>query len=170
MFSPFALLAVLGLFASQVLAFNVTIGDPAKNVTLTDLLKFSSSDALTSCNDLCTLAQTNVNNCNDDPTCICSSSTADSIVNCETCLFHFLIAKNEKMPDSLTGSNPVVTGYAASCKSANHTLLANQSALTLPDNWDGPFVAVLPAGGAAVTVIIGAFLGFSALMILSNLE
>lgn len=31
-----------------VLAFNVTIGDPAKNVTLTDLLKFSSSDALTS--------------------------------------------------------------------------------------------------------------------------
>jgi len=60
--------------------------------------------------------------------------------------------------------------YAASCMNAKFPLIASQTALTLPDNWDGPFTAVLPVGGAAVTVVAAGILGISALLILSNLE
>lgn len=49
------------------------------------------------------------------------------------------------------------------------TLAASQTALVLPDSWDGPFVAILPVGGVVVTVSVGAVLGLSALLILSNL-
>jgi len=166
----FFLLAVLGLFASQVLAFNITVGTPGQNLTMTEILDIPPSPVTTACNATCSVASSNIANCNDDATCLCSSTTADSIVDCENCMFHFLIAQNERMPDFRAGSNPVVAAYATACTSANQTLLANQTALTLPDNWDGPFVAILPVGGAAVTVIAGVFLGFSALMLLSNLE
>lgn len=49
------------------------------------------------------------------------------------------------------------------------TLAANETALVLPRTWDGPVVAILPVGGVAVTVVVGAVLGMSALLILSNL-
>ncbi|KAF8895000.1 hypothetical protein CPB84DRAFT_1816015 [Gymnopilus junonius] len=151
-----------------VLAFNITVGDPPQNLTITEILDIPAAQV--QCNATCSVASSNIANCNDDATCLCSSATADSIVNCENCMLHFLIAQNERMPDFRAGSNPVVAAYAASCQADNITLRANQSALTLPDNWDGPFVAVLPVGGTAVTVIAGAFLGFSALMILSNMD
>jgi len=60
--------------------------------------------------------------------------------------------------------------YAAACLSEGNAILAaNQTALVLPRTWDGPFVAILPIGGVAATVIVGAVIGLSALLILSNL-
>ena len=60
--------------------------------------------------------------------------------------------------------------YAAACKTEQQVLTADQTLLQLPSNWDGPFVAILPDGGAAVAVAVAGFLGISALVILSNLE
>jgi len=60
--------------------------------------------------------------------------------------------------------------YAAACKKEQQVLTAEQTLLQLPSNWDGPFVAILPDGGAAVAVAVSGFLGIFALVILSNLE
>jgi len=57
--------------------------------------------------------------------------------------------------------------YAANCLAeANVTVTA---ALKLPATWDGPFTAVLPMGAVVVAVTIGALLGGSALLLLSNM-
>ncbi|PPQ90296.1 hypothetical protein CVT25_013121 [Psilocybe cyanescens] len=169
MFSPVVLFTFLALFASQVLAaFNVTSG---KSVLTTDqMLAIPDSPVKTACASTCNVATTNLANCNDDVTCLCSNATVDSFVGCESCMLNYLITVNKPAPDPRAGSNPVVTGYAANCKAAGIVLAANQSALSLPDNWEGPFVAVLPTAGAAITVVVGAALGISALLILSNLE
>lgn len=61
-------------------------------------------------------------------------------------------------------------GYAAACLSeGNVTLTPDQTALVLPSTWDGPFVAILPVGGAAVSVMVGAALGMMAVMTVSNM-
>jgi len=102
-------------------------------------------------------------------------------------MFHNLIATNKPAPDPRAGSNVVLGGesqtffmllsceciiivaYAAACTADNQVLTAEQTLLELPSNWDGPFVAILPVGGAAVAVAVCAFFGVLALLILSNL-
>ncbi|KAF9561578.1 hypothetical protein CPC08DRAFT_749859 [Agrocybe pediades] len=177
MFSHFVLVAFFffGLVASQSTdqkqyPFNVTVGT---NTTLfpSDLLIVPDSQVKTACNNECTVATAALAKCNPtDGGCFCNPETVNPFVNCETCMFHFLIDKNLPEPNFTAGSNVIVSGYAAECAKLNVTLLANQSALTLPASWDGPFVAVLPIGGAAVAVTGAAILGVSALLILSNLE
>ncbi|KAH9477030.1 hypothetical protein JR316_0010946 [Psilocybe cubensis] len=135
------------------------------------MLNIPDSAVKTACAATCTTANTTLLACDDDISCLCSNATVNAFVGCESCMLNYLIAVNKPAPVPLAGSNPLVTAYAAQCKSdGNIILAANQSALSLPDTWDGPFVAVLPTGGAAVTVIVGAVLGLSALLILSNLE
>jgi hypothetical protein len=62
----------------------------------------------------------------------------------------------------------VLEAYAAACTAANQVITAEQTLLELPSNWDGPFVAILPVGGAAVAVALCGFFGVSALLILST--
>jgi hypothetical protein len=62
----------------------------------------------------------------------------------------------------------VLEAYAAACTAANQVITAEQTLLELPSNWDGPFVAILPVGGAAVAVAVCGFFGVSALLILST--
>jgi hypothetical protein len=169
MFSPFVFLTLLGLLASQALAvFNITVGKT--NLITSQILDIPDSAVTQACTSNCSIATSSLASCQDDASCLCGPATVDSLVDCETCMLHYLIATNKPAPDFRAGSNPVVQAYAASCKGAGIVLAANQSALTLPDNWDGPFVAVLPLGGTAVTVAVGAILGVSALLILSNLS
>ena len=60
--------------------------------------------------------------------------------------------------------------YSSACNAtANVVLAPNQIALQLPETWDGPFVAVLPFGGALFVVIVGGMIGMSALYIFANL-
>ena len=66
--------------------------------------------------------------------------------------------------------NKILSGYATSCKAlGNITFTANQTALVLPHAWDGPLDIVLPFGSAVIAIIVGAFIGFSLLLVLSNM-
>ncbi|KAG6837051.1 hypothetical protein H0H93_015622 [Arthromyces matolae] len=121
------------------------------------------------CATSCNAANSALQACNDDPNCLCSADTVASLLDCEQCMFTKLIEINAKL-DFRVGSQAVLSGYASACQLAvNVTLAANQTSLTLPTTWDGPFVAVLPIGGAVVAVTAAAILGASALYILSNL-
>ena len=64
----------------------------------------------------------------------------------------------------------IIEAYAAACTAANQIITAEQTLLKLPSDWDGPVVAILPVGGAAVAVAVCGFFGVSALLMLSNLK
>ncbi|KAF9471931.1 hypothetical protein BDN70DRAFT_887574 [Pholiota conissans] len=173
MFSPVVLLAFFGVLASQVLAqsfptFNITVG--TMNMTAPQILQIPDSPVKTACSTNLTETLDLFGTCGDDPKCLCSSQTVSSLVNTETCMFHNLISTNSKAPSPLAGSNVVLGAYSTACGQSNFTLTANETALVLPGNWDGLYVAVLPLGATVVVVGVGAIMGFSALYILSNLE
>ncbi|CAA7261926.1 unnamed protein product [Cyclocybe aegerita] len=169
MFSPVVVLAFFTVLAGRVLAFNITVG--TRNLGANEILAIPDSPVKTACASICTPASTAIAACNDDTACLCRTDTVTAFVNCETCMLHNLINTNKPAPDIRAGSNVAVGAYAGVCKTdLNITLPANLTALALPATWDGPFVSVLPVGAAAVTVIAGGILGFSALYILSNLE
>ncbi|KAG6853217.1 hypothetical protein C0991_006120 [Blastosporella zonata] len=158
---------ILSALASRALAFTISVNNV--NLTTSQLLSVPDSVVSTTCATNCTSASSALQACNDDANCLCRADTVVSLLNCEQCMFTKLVEINQKM-DFRVGSQAVLSGYAASCLSdANITLAANQTALTLPSTWDGPFVAVLPAPMAAVAVGSAGILGISALLILSNL-
>jgi len=174
MFNLFPFIALICLLAGRVLAFdgiNVTVGSPTKTsrVSVANILNFPQSPATTACSANCTSANSELQACNTETACLCSNTTVASLLDCETCLFHYLIAHNEKAPNDLMGSTPVLAGYSAECSASHVPLAPAQVALQLPEDWNGPFVAVLPVGGAAITVAVGAILGTSALLLLSNM-
>ncbi|KAF8966971.1 hypothetical protein BDZ97DRAFT_1984425 [Flammula alnicola] len=171
MFSPLVLFAFLGVLAGRVMAFdtfNITVN--SVNMTALDILSIPDSPVKTACSANLTDTTNLVTACGQDPNCLCNAATVASLQNTETCMFHNLIATNKPAPDFRAGSNDVLEAYATACLQNNVVLAANQTALVLPSNWNGLFVAVLPLGGVVVAVGAGAFLGFSALYILSNLE
>ncbi|EAU87627.1 hypothetical protein CC1G_09724 [Coprinopsis cinerea okayama7 len=157
--------------AGQVLAFDIP--DPHNKITYTtqNILNLPDGPVTQACAANLTLARNMINGCNDNTACLCGTDVVWALVDSQTCMLHFLIDRNLPSPDLKVGSNIIVSGYAAQCAAlANVTLPPELSALTLPEKWDGPFVAVLPVGGAVVVVIIGALLGGSALFLLSNLD
>jgi len=166
--SRFILFIYFSFLAVRALAFNITVG--SQILSPSDILDIPDSPVKTACNTNCSDTSSKFTACNDDANCLCGSDTVASLLACETCMFQFLINVNQPAPDFRAGSNPVLGAYATACLSqVNVTLAASQTALILPSTWDGPFVAILPVGGAAVTVIVGAVIGISALLILSNL-
>ncbi|TFK37661.1 hypothetical protein BDQ12DRAFT_632279 [Crucibulum laeve] len=167
MFTILPLLALFCALAGRVLAFNITVG--TRNLAATQLLDIPDSPVKTACNTNITAANQKIQACNDDTPCLCTNDTAAALLDAETCMFHFLINTKSQAPDFRAGSTPVLAAYSAACASANIKLAPAQTALQLPSTWDGPFVAILPTGGAIVTVIVGGMLGISALLILSNL-
>ncbi|GLB44126.1 putative P-loop containing nucleoside triphosphate hydrolase protein [Lyophyllum shimeji] len=166
MFSLVSFVLIFAL-ASRAFAFNITVGK--QNLTTAQILDVPDSVVKTACATNCTAATSLIQACNNDSACLCKSDTVAALLNCEQCMFTKLVEINQKM-DFRVGSGSVLAGYAASCKAANITLAANQTALKLPSNWDGPFVAVLPVGGAVVAVITAGFLGISGLFLLSNIR
>lgn len=150
-----------------VFGFNVTVN--SLNLTTSQILNIPDSIVKTACNTNCTTATSTIQACNDDPICLCKADTVTALLSCEQCMFNKAIAINQQM-DFRVGSQVLLTAYATSCKAvANITLAPEQTALELPATWDGPFGVVLPFGGVVITVIAGAFLGFSALLVLSNI-
>lgn len=106
-------------------------------------------------------------------------------------MFTQLINTNQKMPDPRAGSTPLISGtsppnphleprtltskrsytaYSAACLASQNVTLPVQSLkLALPASWDGPFDVVMGLPGTIVTVIVGAGLGMSAILLLSNM-
>ncbi|KAG6916539.1 hypothetical protein DXG01_006422 [Tephrocybe rancida] len=159
-------LALLSALASRALAFTVTVN--GMNLTTSQLLSVPDSVVKIACATKCTAASSALQDCNDNASCLCRADTVASLLDCEQCMFTKLVQINQKM-DFRVGSQAVLSGYSAACKTANIAIAASQTALKLPPTWDGPFVAVLPIPLAAVAVGSAAVLGVSALFILSNM-
>ncbi|KAL0581334.1 hypothetical protein V5O48_000710 [Marasmius crinis-equi] len=169
-------LALFFTLAAQVSAqapangSNLIVAVGNDNLTYNQLLNFPFTGVIAPCEQNCKDAKTALESTNGSVTQICSPQVVQSFFTCEQCIFTTLIAANKPKPDPLAGSNPVVTGFAAAClKQANVTVAANQSALALPPSWDGPTGIFVPTIGLVFTVGSGAFLGVSAILILSNI-
>ncbi|KAG7447288.1 uncharacterized protein BT62DRAFT_1004866 [Guyanagaster necrorhizus] len=178
---------LLSLFlAGRVFAFtfNVTVTPALATLAPLQLLNFSFTGAIDSCQSLCNDASTAFANCTassqaatpaPDPTpdpasdCLCANSTVVALVSCEQCIFSAQIAANLRPNDPRAGSQPLLTAYSASCAAANINLTTSQTALTLPANWDGPSGIHLSVAGTVFTVMAATGLGGSAMWMLSNL-
>ncbi|KAF9526075.1 hypothetical protein CPB83DRAFT_730080, partial [Crepidotus variabilis] len=159
----------LGGLASQALAFNMTVGKDKLDVS--QILNIPDSPVKTACATNCSDTASKITNCANDPACLCAIETVTSLLGCESCMLNYLIKVNKPAPVPLAGSNVLMGAYAAACKEqAKVVLPANLTALTLPSTWDGPLVAVLPVGTAAIYAFFGGLFGISALYILSTLE
>ena len=166
MFSLYSLFFIFVL-ASRVLSFTITVG--TRNLTTADILNIPDNVVKSACTSQCTTANSQIQACGDDASCLCKNETVSSLLTCEQCMFTKLIEVNQRL-DFRVGSNVVLSGYSAACKAtANITLAPSQTALKLPPTWDGPFVAVLPLGGTVVAVGTGALLGLGALLLFSSI-
>ncbi|KAK0200956.1 hypothetical protein DFS33DRAFT_1356124 [Desarmillaria ectypa] len=178
---------LLSLFlAGRVFAFsfNVTVTPALATLPPSELLNFSFTGAIDSCQSFCNDASTAIANCTasaqaatpaPDPTpdpasdCLCANNTVVALVACEQCIYTAQIAANVRPNDPRAGSKPLLTAYSASCAAANINLTAPQTALTLPANWDGPSGIHLSVVGTIFAVMVATGLGSSAMWILSNL-
>ncbi|TFK20444.1 hypothetical protein FA15DRAFT_673479 [Coprinopsis marcescibilis] len=167
MYSIFFIYAVFAALAGRALAFNIPFG--GVNISTSDLLTIQESPVTLACTADCGLAQTKILACNDATPCLCTNDTVSSFARCQTCMLDFLIQQNIPAPDTRAGSNVLVGGYAAGCAAANITVPKEFAALTLPAFWEGPFVAVLPEAGGIAVAVLGALLGGSAIVLLSNM-
>lgn len=93
------------------------------------------------------------------------------------------------MADFRAGSNPVLGGkllsvisaasditghpsvaYRTACNASTNIMPpADTLVLTLPSDWDGPFVSVLPVGVAIIYALFGGFFGISGILLLCNM-
>ncbi|KXN85805.1 hypothetical protein AN958_10812, partial [Leucoagaricus sp. SymC.cos] len=166
------------LIKSIALAFNVTLGSKvfqASQILDIPTSSFGPEASVMKTGVQCagnfSIAQASINGCNGDPACLCKADVVSNLRSAQECMFLHLISTNTKPSDVRVGSNALMTAYSTSClNDAKITLAANQTGLTLPPDWDGPFDSVLPLGGTVVAVIAGGFLGFSALLLLSNMS
>jgi len=167
MFSKIISAVLLTALAGRALAFNVTVGNNLFQAT--EVLSFTSTAVISSCDAGCATAQTAIAACNvDDTACYCSNTTTIPLNACEQCLFTALIDANKPAPDPRVGSNVVLAGWTANCVAAKIPVTP-ALALTLPDSWDGPFVAVFPTAIGWVIAVTGGVLGSSLIYMLCNM-
>ncbi|KAF9268692.1 hypothetical protein L218DRAFT_892093 [Marasmius fiardii PR-910] len=152
-------------------AFNVSLGTPPKVFQYNQLLDLDYSGTISPCSQNCTNTQNLLSNTGGDPKQLCVDPVVQSLRDCEQCMFVNLINANKPMTDPRMGSTPAVQGFIATCKArANITNLdAKKYALALPTTWDGPTDIFVPTIGLVFTVGTGAFLGTSAIILLSNM-
>ncbi|KAF8885660.1 hypothetical protein BD779DRAFT_667201 [Infundibulicybe gibba] len=167
MLNFFPLLSLIVLAGQALAAFNVTFG--SSTLLPAQMLDISDQQLSTFCQNNCTSAGQKFELCQDDAGCLCSQDTVSAFLACEQCMFTKLIVDNKPILDPKAGSTPLLAAYATACNATGHKSPSDTAALVLPPTWDGPFVAILPVGGAAVTVIVGVALGISALFLLSNM-
>jgi len=167
-FLTFALFLAL---AGRAMALNIVFGGAFGNITASQVLAIPDGQLKTDCQSSCDPATQAIQTCGDtNDSCLCGNATISAIVTCEQCMFTELINKNQPMPDPRAGSSPALGAYSAAClASQNITIPPTTIALALPASWDGPFDAVLNLPATIVTVIFGATLGVSAILVLSNM-
>ncbi|KAH6904534.1 hypothetical protein BKA70DRAFT_1297071 [Coprinopsis sp. MPI-PUGE-AT-0042] len=171
MYRFFAIFALFAALAGQALAFNIALG--TTNLTHTTILDIPQSPATLDEKvvSVCDPAKQQIAACNDNMTCLCQTNVVTSLKTCESAMLAYLIWKNIPAPDPRVGSNIVMGAYWKACNDTEGIpkLDATLSGLELPATWDGPFVSVLPVGGAVVVVLVTGFLGISAIFLLSNM-
>ncbi|KIM77386.1 hypothetical protein PILCRDRAFT_825345 [Piloderma croceum F 1598] len=170
MHSFFALMMFVAL-AGRAMALNIVFGGPLGNITASQVLAIPDGQLKTDCQSSCDPANQAIQTCGDtNDSCLCNNATVSAILACEQCMFTELINQNAQMPDPRAGSTPALAAYSAAClASQNITLPPTSIALTLPASWVGPFDALLNLPATIITVMIGATLGGSAILLLSNM-
>jgi hypothetical protein len=163
----FVFALVAAAVAGRASALELQVGGSIGNISATEIFQFVDPSTVP-CQTQCTLANTTIVGCQDD-NCLCSTTTVASVVSCEQCMFDQIIAANNPKPNPMAGSAPILNAYASACLTINVTIPPTSVALTLPANWDGPEDIELGLPATIVTVGIGAFLGGSAILILSNM-
>ncbi|KAK0216022.1 hypothetical protein IW262DRAFT_1397426 [Armillaria fumosa] len=177
----------LSLFlAGRVFAFsfNVTVTPALAALPPSELLNFTFPSTISSCQATCDSANGVIASCTSsaqaatpspdatpDPAsgCLCADSTVSALLSCEQCIYVAQIAANVPRSDPRAGSQPLLAAYSAACAAANITLLAPQTALALPANWDGPVGVHLSVVGTVFTVMAATGMGVGAMWVLSNL-
>ncbi|KAK0478707.1 hypothetical protein IW261DRAFT_1480393 [Armillaria novae-zelandiae] len=180
-------LLFLSLFlAGRVFAFsfNVTVTPALAALAPSELLDFPFPSSISSCQSACDAANGVIANCTSsaqaatpspdatpDPAsaCLCADTTVSALLTCEQCIYTAQIAANVPRSDPRAGSQPLLAAYSAACAAANITLLAPQTALALPENWDGPAGMHLSAAATVFTVMAATGMGVGAMWMLSNL-
>ncbi|KAL4259279.1 Extracellular membrane protein CFEM domain-containing protein [Pleurotus pulmonarius] len=164
-FLSFAL--VVCLAGRALAAFNITVG--TTELATKDII--APSTAIPGlCSQNCTVAQNMLIGCADDASCLCGTDTLGNLTQCEQCIFTELIRENKPMADFRAGSNVLLGAYRTACNASTKTAPpADTLILTLPSDWDGPFVSVLPVGVAIIYVLFGGFFGISGILLLCNM-
>jgi len=163
--------ALFFALAGRAMALNIVFGGALGNITASQVLAIPDGQFKTACQSSCDPANQAIQSCGDtNDSCLCSNGTISTVVTCEQCMFTELINKNAKMPDPRAGSALALAAYSAAClASQNVTIPPTSLALVLPASWDGPFDAQLGLPATVITVLIGAALGGSAILLLSNM-
>ncbi|KAJ3527419.1 hypothetical protein NM688_g8128 [Phlebia brevispora] len=166
----FAALAGRAYAQINATTFNITLPGLG-NVTANQFLSFNDADLTTKCSGNLTAANNAISACtNNNATCLCSPPTVRLILECEQCYFEQLIAENRAMPDVRAGNAAALTAYATACNaSAGVVLIADQTTLTLPSNWDGPYGQFLNAGATVFGVICTIVLGVGAITVVNTM-
>ncbi|KAJ7636018.1 hypothetical protein DFH06DRAFT_1139093 [Mycena polygramma] len=159
MFSKLVSAVLLTALAGRALAFNAN-----------EVLGFTSTPLIASCDAKCTTARTAIAACAvDDIACFCSNSTTGPLQDCEECVFLAVIAANKPAPEPRAGSNVALTGWTTNCAAANITVTPAIGLAVPTDSWDGPFVAVFPTAVGWVIAVTGGVLGSSLIYMLCNM-
>ncbi len=106
-------------------SFNVTVTPALAALPPSELLNFTFSAPIDSCQSLCSDAGSVITTCTSsaqaatpspdgtpDPAsgCLCSDSTVASLLNCEQCIYTAQIAANVPRSDPRAGSQPLLAG------------------------------------------------------------
>jgi hypothetical protein len=67
-------------------------------------------ETLPQCSANCTIASQRIAECNDETACLCRTDVYMSVLGCQTCQLHYLIATNTRAPDPRVGSNVLMMG------------------------------------------------------------
>jgi len=164
-FTSFVIFAAL---AGRALALNIVFG--GANLSASQVIPTGKVPA--NCQATCDPVTKSIQTCGDtNDACLCSGTLISSLVSCEQCMFTTLINNNQKMSDPRVGSTPLLGAYRTVClASQNVSIPATSVALTLPASWNGPFNVQIPnLAGTVVTVVVGAALGTSIILLLCNM-
>ncbi|OAX40747.1 hypothetical protein K503DRAFT_768290 [Rhizopogon vinicolor AM-OR11-026] len=165
---PFIAFAFFFLLAGQALSLSIAVGGSLGTIDASQFLNVTDTYLLTDCQSQCSNATTQIANCTSDA-CLCASNTVVAITSCQQCMFNDLISKFATTTDPRSGSSTALTAYAAACSSVGIVVPASDVTLTLPSDWDGPVGVHLGTCLTAVVVGMTGILGFSALVLMSNM-
>ncbi|TCD69006.1 hypothetical protein EIP91_009228 [Steccherinum ochraceum] len=161
----FALLAFFAVFASRVLALQITVA-PMGNVSANQFLDVSDQTVKTNCQDSCAPANTAINACTDD-TCLCDTATLTAITACQQCMFNDLIHRFATSDDPRVGSSPALAAYTTACNLSATT--AKEFVLAPPSDWNGPFGQGLNTAATAFGVALALFLGIGCITVVNTM-
>jgi len=164
----YTFIALLAVFASRVLALNITLPTLGA-ISASEFLDVQDADIKTNCQDVCTPATNAISACSDNDSCLCNTATVTAITACQQCMFTDLIHRFTTASDPRIGSAPALTAYVTACNASGIVVPATEVALTVPSDWNGPFGQGLNIAGTVITVGAALFLGLGCIGVVNSM-